>query len=76
MARTSLKPKKTQYTVKRCPECFTELALDATVCVSCKKKVGKVNSYGIAGKPVNWFAYAMCSASWIVFLLYIWWAFL
>ena len=29
----------------------------------------------MAKKPINWKAYLVCLLSWIVFVLYMWWAF-
>ena len=46
------------------------------ICVSCKKKVGKIDKYGMAQKPVDWLSYVRCLLIWCAFCLYIWWAFL
>jgi hypothetical protein len=35
---------------KKCPYCFTEMDSRASVCPSCRKKIGSVNSKGIARK--------------------------
>jgi len=61
---------------KRCPECFTELSLDAKICFSCNQKVGKLGKHGLAKKPFNWLSYVICILSWLGFCLYIWWAFI
>ena len=63
------------YLVKRCPECFVSLPIDATRCYSCKARVGKVDAQGKARRPVNWYAYLTCILSWAAFILYIRWAF-
>lgn len=60
---------------KKCPYCSVPLALNATECFSCKKKVGKMNKHGIAEKPANYTAYIFCLASWVGFYLYMRWAF-
>ena len=57
---------------KRCPFCFTYIRLDATHCVSCKNKVGKIDKFGLAKKPFNYKAY-LAALLWIVMLgIYIW----
>jgi hypothetical protein len=63
------------FTVKKCPDCYTNLTLDAVFCISCFKKVGKVDKLGMARRPVDWRAYTICGISWLVFILYVWWAF-
>jgi len=50
-------PEPFHFSTKKCWECFTHLPLNAAVCNVCKKKVGKVNRYGIAEKPTDWKAY-------------------
>lgn len=60
------------YSDKRCPYCFTHLKLEAEFCLECRAKVGKVDKYGLAKKPINYKAY-LASALWIVLLaIYIW----
>lgn len=60
------------YKNKRCPYCFTHLRLDATHCIDCKKKVGKIDKFGLAKKPFNYKAY-LASLLWIIMLgIYIW----
>lgn len=57
---------------KRCPYCYTLLRPDATHCIDCKKKVGKMDKFGLAKKPLNWRAY-MAALLWTVMLaMYIW----
>lgn len=67
-------PKK--YQVKKCPECFTALSIDADRCTSCNQRVGAVNDIGIAELPVDWMSYfnALLAAS--AFCFFIWWVFL
>jgi len=62
--------------MKKCPECFTYLPIDAEVCVSCKIKVGKLGKHGLAQKPVDWLSYVRCLSMWVIFGLYMWWVFL
>jgi ribosomal protein L40E len=61
--------------VKRCPECFVSLPLDAKECFSCHSKVGQVDKHGKARKGVNWISYIICILSWTIFFVYIKWAF-
>lgn len=61
--------------VKRCPECFVSLPLDAKECFSCHAKVGRADKHGKARKSVNWVSYVMCIISWTIFFVYIKWAF-
>lgn len=57
---------------KRCPYCYTHLRLDATHCLECRKKVGKVDDVGLAKKPFNIKAY-LAAVLWIIlFAIYIW----
>lgn len=67
-------PEKT-YLVKRCPECFVNLQIDATKCYSCKTRVGPVDRHGKAKKLFNWYAYGVCILAWVAFVIYIRWAF-
>ncbi len=61
--------------IKRCPECFVSLSLDAKECFSCYSKIGKVDKHGKAKKGVNWMSYIICIISWTIFFVYIKWAF-
>jgi hypothetical protein len=60
-------PELTKFPTKKCYECFTHLPLNATVCNVCKKKVGKVNRFGLAEKPTDWKAYTIAGVA--IFLL-------
>ncbi len=62
--------------VKRCPECFVHLPLDAKECFSCHTKIGRVDKHGKARKGVNWISYLICIISWGILIFYIKWAFL
>ena len=64
-----------KYTSKKCPYCSEHLPLDARICSSCKKKVGKVELHGMAKKTIDWRAYTLAIISWIALCVYIWWAF-
>jgi len=62
--------------VKRCPECFINLPLDAKVCFSCRTRVGRVDKFGKARKAPNWISYIICIVSWAILIAYINWVFL
>ena len=64
-----------EFLVKRCPECFVNLSLDAKECFSCHSKVGKIDKHGKARKRINWISYILCIVSWAIFFIYIKWAF-
>lgn len=82
MALPGWKPKKKEsdtfniFQVKRCPECFVNLDLDAKECFSCHTRVGRVDKYGKARKAPNWISYITCIISWAILIAYIHWAFL
>jgi len=61
--------------VKRCPECFVTLPLDAKECFSCHSKIGRTDKHGKAQKSVDWVSYIICILSWTIFFVYIKWAF-
>ncbi|MDA3895634.1 MAG: hypothetical protein PF482_05745 [Desulfobacteraceae bacterium] len=62
--------------VKRCPECFVSLPLDAKRCYSCHARIGRADKYGKARKSVNWISYIVCFISWAILFAYIKWAFM
>ena len=61
---------------KKCPECMAYMPINARVCPSCKIPVGDINRHGMASRKTDWKGYATALAAWIVFFLYIWWAFI
>ena len=64
-------------TIKRCPECFTNLPFETIVCPWCFQKIrNKIDKHGYAKKTTDWRAYLVCFITWTVAGLYIWWAFL
>ena len=69
------KKKRLTFEDKRCPECFARLPLETDFCSACCQKVGDVNKYGLAKKPINWRGYSICLVSMLAFGIYIWWAF-
>ncbi|MBU0995876.1 MAG: hypothetical protein KJ737_25555 [Proteobacteria bacterium] len=63
---------KINFKHKRCPECFAILKLDATACIECNTKVGKVDHVGLAKRPFNWKAYLAFILASALFAAYIW----
>jgi hypothetical protein len=61
---------------KKCPECMEYMPINAHVCPTCKTPVGDINRHGMASRKTDWKGYATAAAAWIVFFLYIWWAFI
>ncbi len=62
--------------VKRCPDCFAHIPVDAKVCTECFQKVGEPDADGLAKKPFNWKGYLSMIVAWILLGWYVWWAFL
>ena len=63
------------YATKKCPYCYTYLALNAKVCDACRKKVGEVDKLGFAKKLFDWFGYLIAILSIAGFIVFIWWGF-
>ena len=63
------------HIIKKCPECFTYIPLDALKCPSCKARVGRVDKHGMATRNVNWGSYFACILAWLVLAIYVWFAF-
>lgn len=70
-----IEKKNETYSSKKCPECMAHIPADATVCPSCKRRIGKRSDTGMAKKAINWKSYIMLIISWAAFAFYIWWAF-
>jgi hypothetical protein len=68
-------PKVKTFTVKKCPFCYTYLAVTVTRCTACGKRIGAVDSSGWARKPFDWKAYAAAAIAIAIFLIYYFWAF-
>ena len=65
------------HAVKKCPECFSNLAFETDFCPRCYQKIKpQADKHGYAKKPINWAAYLSCFAAWIGAAVYIWWAFI
>lgn len=52
--------------IKKCPYCFTEMDSRASVCPSCRKKIGSANSKGVARKY-----YSLWSLLGVILMLFI-----
>lgn len=76
MATSRNRDETTGFISKKCPECYEYMPLNAEVCKSCKTRVGKVDKHGMATRKTDWKGNVTAIVAWIVFFLYIWWAFL
>ncbi len=65
-------PQQQVFLVKRCPECFVNLPINAKRCFSCNARVGKVDRFGKARKPIDWLSYLVCLVSWLLFAYFVW----
>lgn len=61
--------------IKKCWNCDIKLPLEATVCFSCKKKVGPPDKRGIAIKPTNWVNVILTIVGFIATVGYAYWLF-
>jgi len=68
--------KPTEFHTKKCPHCFVYLALSARKCHYCKANVGEVNLLGFAEKLINWRSYVIAGIAILVFVGFVWWAFI
>jgi RNA polymerase subunit RPABC4/transcription elongation factor Spt4 len=75
MAKSSPPEPRADYASKKCPECYSYVPLKATVCPTCKTRLGEVGRHGMAERVTNWKAYIICIIAWLVFIIYIKWAF-
>lgn len=65
----------TVHLSKKCPYCSTSLPHDATLCFSCKRKVGPSNRHGVAQKPFDWVGYGSAIFAIGAFGVFLWFAF-
>ncbi len=64
------------FTVKKCPYCYTYVAVKDMDCKTCGRRVGVVDSSGWARKVFDWRAYLGAVVAVTMFLTFFWWAFL
>ena len=64
------------FTVKKCPYCYTYMAVKDMQCKACGKRVGVVDSSGLARKLLDWRAYLGAIVAVALFLAFYFWAFL
>ncbi len=64
-----------EHLIKKCPECYVWLPLNAKVCTACQAKIGEVDKLGFAQRPIDWWGYLIAVVSIAVFVIYMWWAF-
>jgi hypothetical protein len=64
------------FTVKKCPYCYNHLAVNVHRCDMCGKRVGPVESTGMARKTVEVKAYLKAIVAVAAFVVFFWWAFM
>ena len=67
--------RRPQHPVKKCPECFTYLPLNAEKCPDCGTRLEGVDWLGFAKKPIDWRGYVIAIASVLIYCVFMWWAF-
>lgn len=75
MDKKSSKAGNFRYASKKCHECYEHVPLDAKICPSCKARLGKVSEHGMAEKLTDWKGYIICVVLWLIFVIYLKWAF-
>lgn len=70
------KVKTKTFTVKKCPYCYTYVAVKDMSCKACGKRIGVVDSSGWARKVLDWRAYLGAMVALAVFAAFFWWAFM
>ena len=64
------------FTVKKCPYCYSHLAVNANQCDRCGYRWGPEESKEWAKKTVDWKSYIIAIGAAALFLGYFWWAFM
>lgn len=64
-----------QHPVKKCPECFAYLPLDAQKCHDCGTRLEEVDWLGFAKKPIDWRGYLIAFLVVVAYCVFIWYAF-
>ena len=73
--KRSASQKKSEYTTKKCPDCYAHLPLNAKVCHYCQAKIGDVDELGFGEKPVDWKGYVAALIAITIFAVFVWWGF-
>ncbi len=68
-------PGRSEHRIKKCPFCGEYLRVDDSRCTDCGRRVGRVNSLGIAEKPFEWGAYAAALIACAALGAFIWYFF-
>lgn len=66
--RVSFLSDEREFVMKRCPYCFSDIALGATICPHCRRKVGELGKGGFAKKPPSTIFMLFCSFITIVIM--------
>ena len=75
MKTQHIKDQDPMYPSKKCPECYTYIPLDALICPYCATRVGKIEAGGMASRRTNWKTNIVCIVTWLIFFLFIKYAF-
>ncbi|MGD8834773.1 MAG: hypothetical protein PVJ84_00845 [Desulfobacteraceae bacterium] len=63
------------YVSKKCHSCYTYVPLEADVCPYCQAGLGKVGKHGMADKVTDWKAYLSFAVAFVIFIIFILYAF-
>ena len=75
MADSSPKDQGPGYVSKKCHACYTYVPLEASVCPYCKARLGKVGHHGMADKLTDWKAYVSFAVAFVIFVIFLLYAF-
>ena len=75
MDKSAVKDHSSMYPSKKCPECYTYAPLESRICPSCKARLGKVDKHGMASRTTNWKANIICIIAWLIFAIFVKYAF-
>ncbi len=78
MAGSDRKPagdRNPPHPVKKCPECFAYVPLDADRCHDCGARLREVDWLGFARRPIDWRGYLIAFLFAALYGVFLWWAF-
>jgi RNA polymerase subunit RPABC4/transcription elongation factor Spt4 len=75
MTHSSEAVNEKNFVSKKCPDCYEYMPLEVKKCPSCKTRVGKIGSHGMAERQTNWTGYLVCILLWLFLAAYVKWAF-
>ena len=66
---------KSDFMIKKCPECYAYMPLRSSKCPSCNTKLGDVDKLGFATRPFDWAGYLIAIVSIVGLVVFVWWGF-